>query len=68
MWKYQNSPKDKTYFFLIFSKVKNMFLLYMDHGKIINTPARQLNKFLISGQKKKKKKNYCWASIGYQLP
>jgi hypothetical protein len=39
MWKYQNSPEDKTYFF-VFSKVKNMFLLYMDHGKIINTPAR----------------------------
>jgi hypothetical protein len=47
------APKTKLIFFFVFSKVKNMFSLYMNHGKIINTPTRQLNKFLISGSKKK---------------
>jgi hypothetical protein len=37
-------PKDKNYFFYIFSKVKN--------GKNLNIPTQQLNNFMISEGKK----------------
>jgi hypothetical protein len=33
MWKCQNTCRDRFFFFLIFSKVKNVLSLYMDHEK-----------------------------------